>query len=173
MNKINLSKGKKGFQIIDFCDRFWSKVNKTQTCWVWTGSQNPISGKRLPNGRREQIYPGYGMIWNGKRNILATHASWFLYHNLWPSQFILHKCDNPPCIRPDHLFEGTLRDNLLDCMKKSRYRGGGKKNDICKRGHSLLENPISNKFGRQCRICSNNARNIRNAKIRELKGEKG
>lgn len=92
-------------------ERFRSKVNKTSGCWLWTGARN--SG-------------GYGVIGRGHRSeglIRASHVSWII-HNEWlpPGLWVLHRCDNPPCINPDHLFLGTPKDNMHDCLQKGRAR---------------------------------------------------
>src|SRR5713101_809860 len=83
--------------------RFWSKVNKDGPmptvcaarfgcCWLWTGAREAN---------------GYGSIWfDGKRR-KASHASWFLAHGVWTKADLMHVCDNPPCVRPNHLIEGT------------------------------------------------------------------
>lgn len=95
-------------------ERFWSKVNKdgpTQPhmdtpCWVWTSSANY----------------GYG-IFSAARIQGAHRVSWWLAHGENPgSLYVCHKCDNPPCVRPDHLFLGTAADNNRDRMQKEPAR---------------------------------------------------
>jgi Fe-S-cluster-containing dehydrogenase component len=75
-------------------ERFWEKVEKTQGCWLWRGA---ISGRL-----------GYGYIGDGQR-VLRAHR-------------VCHHCDNPKCVRPEHLFAGTLRDNTQDMLAKGRHR---------------------------------------------------
>ena len=88
-------------------DRFFAKVEKTESCWVWTGSR----------------LRGYGQFWlNGKLHI-AHRVSWVLH--VGPIAFglhALHKCDNPSCVNPDHLFLGTAKTNVHDMMDKGRHR---------------------------------------------------
>src|SRR3990167_10034714 len=88
-------------------ERFWEKVNKTDRCWEWTACLNEH---------------GYGIIsikhWPNK----ASRVSWRLAYGEIPNGlFVLHHCDNPKCIRPDHLFLGTSHDNKLDQMGKGRF----------------------------------------------------
>jgi len=89
-------------------DRFWKYVNKTDTCWLWTG----YIGRR----RRGIIYP------EGERKSIAVHR--FSYqHFVGPipaGMYVCHHCDNPSCVRPDHLFLGTQTDNMRDMVKKGR-----------------------------------------------------
>lgn len=85
--------------------RFWEKVTKTDSCWLF-------------NSKR------YGNIRVNDSRKKATHVSWFLTYGIWPTKEMLHTCDNPPCIRPDHLFEGDQIDNMADAKLKGRTRGG-------------------------------------------------
>lgn len=71
------------------------------------------------------IYPvskgmEYGLFnFQGKR-YAAHRASWMIYHERFPKHHILHKCDTPACVNPEHLFEGTHTDNMRDAAKKGR-----------------------------------------------------
>jgi len=56
--------------------------------------------------------------------VYAHRAAWFLEHGVWPELDLLHQCDTPACVRPDHLLEGTNDDNVQDKMSKGRWRGG-------------------------------------------------
>jgi hypothetical protein len=104
-------------------DRFFLHVNKagplipgmSSACWVWTGSRG---SKAFPYG-----HFGMGSRTDGTRRVERSHrVSWFLAHGQWPSQFILHKCDNPPCVNPEHLFEGDNLANMADMISKGRKR---------------------------------------------------
>lgn len=92
-------------------DRFWSFVTKGDGCWVWSGSKNPKGYGQIQKGRR-----GAGM-----RPLLSHRVSWEIHFGSIPNGMkVLHHCDNPSCVRPDHLFLGTDADNTADMIKKER-----------------------------------------------------
>lgn len=85
-------------------ERFWSKVRKTAYCWLWTASCRDT---------------GYGQIRVNKRSVKAHRFSWELANGPIPLGLcVLHKCDTPACVRPDHLFIGTQQDNMKDMHNK-------------------------------------------------------
>lgn len=93
-------------------EKFLSKVSKSDGCWEWQGSRS----------RR-----GYGWFSSAAHtyNVPAHRASYELFcSEIPPGLYVLHKCDNPPCVRPDHLFIGTQRDNIHDMIQKGRHRYG-------------------------------------------------
>ena len=91
-------------------ERFWEKVLKSEGCWLWQAGLNSS---------------GYGWIRVGVRPELAHRISWRLTFGEIPSGLcVLHECDVRRCVRPDHLFLGTVRDNNADCVKKGRHRFG-------------------------------------------------
>lgn len=94
--------------------RFFKKVARDpdSDCLLWTGSSVPTKNNAP-----------YGQMWDGERMRRATHVSWFLKYGVWPTKQICHTCDNPPCIRIKHLFEGTNMDNHLDAVAKGRVQG--------------------------------------------------
>jgi len=93
-------------------ERFWSKVQRTEDCWPWKASTD---------GR------GYGhfMLPTGTsqgRLVKAHRFAWELTFGSIPNGLcVLHRCDNPSCVRPDHLFLGTLGDNARDMVAKGRF----------------------------------------------------
>lgn len=91
-------------------NRFWAKVRKGDDCWEWTG--RPYS-------------TGYGMAWVGNRRILAHRYAYQAEVGPIPDGlFVCHRCDNRLCVRPDHLFLGTLQDNHADMVAKGRIAKG-------------------------------------------------
>jgi hypothetical protein len=100
-------------------ERFWEKVSKDGPvpahrpdlgpCWLWTGGINRQRG-------------GYGMFALRKGVIRRSHRiAWELASGADPGGlWVLHHCDNPPCVRPEHLFLGTPRDNSGDMEAKGR-----------------------------------------------------
>lgn len=92
--------------------KFWDKVRKTPTCWLWTGASF------------RKGYGNFSWKFNGKvTNIGAHRFSYQLAHQvvLSRSQLVLHKCDTPACVRPAHLFVGTHDDNMRDMVHKGRH----------------------------------------------------
>lgn len=100
--------------------RLWSKLNKAGpvpahcpdlgSCWEWTGCAN----------RR-----GYGKVQIQGRTMIAHRMIWLAHHGNLPATLsVLHKCDNPPCCNPDHLFLGTTLDNAADMVAKNRQVRG-------------------------------------------------
>lgn len=86
--------------------RFWAKVKVGDGCWEWVANRNPA---------------GYGLLKVEGRMMSAHRLSWELLRGRIPDGIqVLHHCDNPSCIRPDHLFLGTQSDNLNDMVRKGR-----------------------------------------------------
>lgn len=86
--------------------RFWSKVQRTPTCWLWKGAKQK----------------GYGAFWIGEK-IVRAHR-WVLGVDD-PEVLVLHKCDVRACVRRSHLVRGTQKDNMRDCVAKGRLGRNG------------------------------------------------
>jgi len=91
--------------------RFYAQVRKTKGCWIWLG----CTGGTSP----------YGLIWwNGKQRLAHKVAFEISGRTLKVGQCVLHHCDNPICVRPDHLWAGTQKENMHDCVQKGRFARG-------------------------------------------------
>lgn len=103
---------------ISFADRFWKYVEKSDGCWTWTGSRHRggygqiNSSQNNSTGERHQPMP-------------ASRASWLVHFGeIGDGLEVCHRCDNPPCVRPDHLFLGTRQQNSEDKVRKGRQARG-------------------------------------------------
>jgi hypothetical protein len=126
---------------------FWLRVKKTDGCWLWTG---------------RKAYWGYGSVqlYAGAPRTGAHRASWQIHYGKIPEGlWVLHKCDNPQCVRPDHLFLGTNTDNMRDCWAKGRGKAPDSRARMalktsCANGHQFTdESTYWHNGHRKCRIC--------------------
>lgn len=93
-----------------FVQRFWSRVQKTDGCWIWTAAHKP---------------EGYGKMWMNGKLESAHRISWILTRGPIPDGlWVLHKCDNPPCVNPDHLYIGYRKENGRDAAERHRIPYG-------------------------------------------------
>jgi len=135
--------------------RFWRNVQKTDGCWLWVGLVDK---------------DGYGRIRVSGKQARAHRYSYILHYgetDLW----VLHRCDNPTCVRPDHLFLGTSQDNVADRTAKGRAASGHQnghatKPEHTKRGieHYNYQNPNAPQKGTgngRAKLTENDVRVIR------------
>lgn len=123
--------------------RFWMKVDKAGECWTWTA------------GRGDH---GYGSFTNDDGGAVSAHRfSYELHYGPIPDGMVVcHRCDNPPCVRPEHLSIGTQADNVQDMFEKGRAVSGWAIRSHCSNGHLYDEaNTRFTKHGhRKCRACA-------------------
>lgn len=129
-------------------ERYWVKVVKGENpddCWGWDG----------PKHRGGYGYITIGSTADGsRRHIMAHRVSFLIHHGELPDglPFVLHRCDNPPCSNPAHLFAGTDQDNVHDMASKGRH--AKQRITHCPKGHPYDKSNTRVKQGRRyCRIC--------------------
>ena len=122
-------------------ERFWKNVRKGPGCWEWSANKNDA---------------GYGRFWICRKGVRAHRFSLELHKGKIPEgMFVCHHCDNPGCVKPDHLFVGTQSDNMHDMQSKGRKISIYTITNKCKRGHEFTpENTYIDPDGyRGCKIC--------------------
>jgi hypothetical protein len=126
--------------------RFWSKVIKHPDggCWLWTGT----------------LKGGYGSFKIKNVAYKAHRLSYFLSAGVQPSDFLVcHNCpdsDNKLCVNPDHLYLGTIQDNIADAVKKKQMAGGSRH-----RSHTHPETVIRGESHRLTKLTADQVREIR------------
>lgn len=98
------------WQSKDLATRFWEKVNKTESCWLWTGAL---------------LKTGYGSIRINNKSVRAHRVAYELSVGKIPDgMIILHSCDNPLCVNPSHLRIGNKRENMADAIERGQHKTG-------------------------------------------------
>lgn len=88
-------------------NRLWAKVRLTNGCWIWTGASVP---------------KGYGKIFSDGRYLYTHRVAWELSHGpIAAGMVVMHQCDNPACVRVEHLRLGTVTENNRDMARKGHY----------------------------------------------------
>lgn len=116
--------------------RFWDKVNKgsVDDCWEYLGRLN---------------HDGYGQFDHHNTASVAHRFSWELSFGKIPDGiYVCHKCDNPSCVNPNHLFLGTQKDNMEDMVKKGRGAD--------KRGRKNGKSVVNESIVREIRVLYSN-----------------
>lgn len=133
---------------IDPVTRFWARVRKTDGCWLWTGCIKPN---------------GYGSFCETNSHCTKPRKTWnahrysftLAYGPIPARQQVCHRCDNPACVRPDHLSLGTQSDNLADASRKGRTWRPSQTMTHCWRGHEFTpKNTHLYRGSRHCRACA-------------------
>lgn len=125
-------------------DRFLNKVEKTNNCWNWKAYiRHDGRGEFSFNSKAEKAHRISHLLFKG---------------NIPEGLHVLHKCDNPKCVKPSHLFLGTHADNMRDCKAKGRHFLSTKTH--CSNGHKFTEKntryrkrPDQKYISRVCRVC--------------------
>jgi hypothetical protein len=131
--------------------QFWSKVKITDTCscWEWQASRRRARPGQL----------GYGQIKIGGRVLPAHRVAFAVVHGYYPDGLVMHCCDNPVCVNPGHLREGTHQDNMDDMTSKGRQ---GKKLTLSDVLEIRQSNEPTRTLARRYGVTNRSIRNIRN-----------
>lgn len=142
---------------IDY-ERFMNKVEKTDSCWLWTAGTN------------QKDYGHFSVTINGYQKHYRAHRFIYEYINgiIPEGLFVCHSCDTPRCVNPSHLWLGTASDNAVDSVNKKRH--GMTKKTHCPKGHKYTMDNIYTRanranYTRECRKC----RKIKSQKYEERK----
>ena len=122
-------------------ERLFHRLVPEGDCLVWPGQRDK---------------DGYGRIQDGDEPLSTHRTAWELRNRpLEPGEMVLHRCDNPPCCNPDHLFVGSNADNVADMAAKGRDNWGWQKRKThCSKGHPFTpENTRMDGTARVCRTC--------------------
>lgn len=127
---------------LSYEERFFQKVVKTETCWLWNGALNSR---------------GYGSFGFNGKNVSSHRFSYQNFKGEIPKgMFVCHTCDTPSCVNPKHLFTGTNSDNMRDMIAKNRQGQSQRPQTHCRKGHKFIKSNTyvrSRPDGKQERLC--------------------
>jgi len=127
-------------------DRFWSKVDTSGDCWVWTAGVDT---------------QGYGQFYINSVNFKAHRVSYYIEYKIWPV-VCRHTCDNPPCVNPKHLLDGSYTDNSDDKFLRERNGVGLTRSQVEEIRSLPLSNTIIADIAEKYNISESAARNVLN-----------
>lgn len=126
-----------------FEDRFWACASVEGECLVW---------------KRARLPQGYGIFQVGRKQFQAHRVAYFIAHGFVPlGKIVCHHCDNPSCIKPEHLFAGTYKANTQDAVSKNRMASGRRngaytKPEMVRAGESNGRSVLTNQQVRDIRL---------------------
>jgi hypothetical protein len=129
--------------ITERVETFLNNIIIDNECWIWTKNKDQC---------------GYGNFCFNSKQIKAHRFSFIIFKGeIKKGNLILHSCDNPSCVNPNHLSQGTSRDNVRDSMNKGRFKRWTRENNKCRNGHDISD-PINlytypSSGYTSCRIC--------------------
>lgn len=129
-------------------ERFWSKVDKSGDCWVWTAGRDNAE---------------YGQFRYEGKNVKAHRVSFFFENGYWP-KVTRHTCDNPPCVNPAHLLDGTYKGNNDDIYARERNYGLTA-SQVKEIRNIPMSRTIISDVSREYGVSEQTARNVLNGRI--------
>lgn len=124
------------------------EIDKQTGCWEWLGSKNRVGG--------------YGIFYRNRKKYYA-HRYYYeaVFGEIPKGLSACHKCDNPGCVNPNHIFIGTHRDNMLDASRKGRI-GKRRSPPSCNKGHDDIRRDY--RGWAYCRTCKTKKQRLRRKK---------
>ena len=132
---------------------FWEKVTRSDNCWEWQAGKDK---------------DGYGRFRYRGEKRQAHRVSWELMTGQEPTDCVLHSCDNPSCVKPDHLSIGTTQENTRQMVNRGRHNTRRLDPNKVKRARKLLTNKkiTQEKIAKMLNISAGSVSNIKTGKVR-------